>query len=189
MAAGQLRVLATEQERTGEAFGTTFAGRVDLVLGDPPRILDLKWSGADREAQGARKRDRAAAGGLRVPRAAGKRPVPARRLLRDGRPAAADDAARRPFRDAERVDGPSPGETWRLVEATHASEWRGGRRGPASGRAACRRQTARSRRRRQCVEDGRLRLPAGVRLVRLRRAVRAGVRGGSVSDIGPAPST
>jgi hypothetical protein len=46
IAEGGLRVLATERERTGEAFGTTFGGRVDLVLGEPARILDLKWSGA-----------------------------------------------------------------------------------------------------------------------------------------------
>jgi hypothetical protein len=117
-------VLATEAERTAPALGTTFGGRMDLVLGDPPRILDLKWSGAGRKR-------RALTAGTALQLAAyaflergGAGPFPpvgyyvmdAQRLL-----TTEPDA----FHDAEPVEGPGPAETWRLLEATHALEWRG----------------------------------------------------------------
>lgn len=43
---GGLRVLASEvalSERSG-AFGPELEGRPDLVVGDPPRVIDLKWA-------------------------------------------------------------------------------------------------------------------------------------------------
>jgi hypothetical protein len=122
MEARGLRVAATEQVRSGNALGTTLEGRVDLVLGGPPRILDLKWSGAGR-------RRRALAQGTALQLAAysflecgGERPFPpvgyfimdAQRLLTTQEEA---------FHDAEPVDGPAPEETWRLLASTHEAEW------------------------------------------------------------------
>lgn len=122
MAAQRLRVLATEQTRAGHAFGAAFEGRVDLVLGEPARILDLKWSGA-----GSKRRRLVAGTAMQLAAYAflersGDGPFPpvgyfvmeAQRLLTT-RPEA--------FHHAERVDGAPPEETWRLMEATHAAEW------------------------------------------------------------------
>ena len=40
-----LAVKTTEEWRTVEAFGGTLGGRLDLVLGDPPAVIDLKRGG------------------------------------------------------------------------------------------------------------------------------------------------
>jgi len=122
MSTARLRVLSTEQERTCEAFGTVFAGRVDLVLGTPPRILDLKWSSATKKIKALESGTALQLAAYAFLERQGNGPFPpvgyfvmdAQRLL-----TTQPDA----FSHAELVDGLSPEETWRLVEATHAFEW------------------------------------------------------------------
>jgi len=122
MAGGSLRVLSTEQERTGEALNTTFAGRVDLVLGDPPRILDLKWGGAPRKRKmlEAGAAIQLAAYAFLERNESGQFP-PVGYFVMDGQQLLTTEP--KAFANAEEVNGPSPEETWRLVEATHALEW------------------------------------------------------------------
>lgn len=123
MATAGLRVLATEQERTGQAFGTAFGGRVDLVLGEPARILDLKWSGAGSKRRALKEGTALQLAAYAFLERQGQGPFPpvgyfvmdAQRLL-----TTQPDA----FQGAEAVAGPSPEETWRLAEETHAREWR-----------------------------------------------------------------
>jgi ATP-dependent helicase/nuclease subunit B len=159
MAEGRLRVLSTEQERTGEALGTSFAGRVDLVIGDPPRILDLKWSGP-------KKKRRLLEVGAAIQLAAysflerqGIGPFPpVGYFVMDGQRLLTTNA--KAFANAEVVDGPSPEETWRLAEKTHAFEWglvtagHIGARGVTGEADEPPLEEAR-------VEDGKLRVPPG----------------------------
>jgi ATP-dependent helicase/nuclease subunit B len=122
MTTAGLKVLATEQERTGQAFGTTFVGRVDLVLGEPSRILDLKWGGAGRKRWALKEGTALQLAAYAFLERQGSGPFPpvgyfvmdSQRLL-----TTQPDA----FDGAEPVNGPSPEETWRVVEATHAVEW------------------------------------------------------------------
>ena len=129
MTAKNLQVVATEVTRTGQAFGGGFAGRVDLVLGGPSGgvdarcIVDLKWGGAGRKhklleagaaVQLASYAYLEAGGGAPFP-AVGYYVMDGQRLLTT-QPGA--------FQAAEAVEGPTPGETWRRVEATHAREWK-----------------------------------------------------------------
>jgi hypothetical protein len=123
MATAGLRVLATEQVRTGQAFDTSFEGRVDLVLGEPARILDLKWSGAPSKRQALKEGTALQLAAYAFLERQGEGPFPpvgyfvmdAQRLL-----TTQPDA----FQGAEAVAGPSPEETWRLAQETHAREWR-----------------------------------------------------------------
>ena len=157
MAAAGLRVLATEQERTGQAFGTAFAGRVDLVLGEPARILDLKWSGAGSKRRALREGTALQLAAYAFLERQGRGPFPpvgyfvmeAQRLL---------TTQPESFHDAEEIKGPSPEETWRLVEATHALEWRA----VAEGRLAARGVAGNDGEeppKESRVEDGRLVVP------------------------------
>jgi hypothetical protein len=122
MAAKGLRVLATEETRAGRAFGTTFEGRVDLVLGEPARILDLKWSGATGKRKKLASGTATQLAGYAFLECGGQGPVPpvgyfvmeSQRLM-----STQPDA----FPHGERVEGPPPEETWRLMEETHAGEW------------------------------------------------------------------
>ncbi|MEI6667527.1 MAG: PD-(D/E)XK nuclease family protein [Acidobacteriota bacterium] len=159
MAAGRLHVISTEQERTGAALGTTFAGRVDLVMGDPPRILDLKWAGAARKRRllevGAAIQ--LAAYSLLERQGHGAFP-PVGYFVMDGQRLMTTDSTA--FANAEVVKGPAPEETWRLVEATHGLEWKA----VAAGRIGARGVTGDSNDqmlKEACVEDGRLRVPPG----------------------------
>lgn len=47
----RLRPVQVESLREREAFGAVLRGQPDLVLGDPPAIVDLKWSGASHHAR------------------------------------------------------------------------------------------------------------------------------------------
>jgi hypothetical protein len=157
MAAAGLRVLATEQERTGRAFGTAFVGRVDLVLGEPARILDLKWSGARRKRQTLAEGTALQLAAYAFLQRQGNEPFPpvgyfvmeAQRLL-----TTQPDA----FHDAEPVEGPPPEETWRLVEATHAHEWRSVAGGRLEARGVAGDDGGKLPRE-SSVEDGRLVVP------------------------------
>jgi len=123
MQARGVHVVATEESRAAAALGTKLEGRVDLVLGDPPRILDLKWGGAGR------KRDSLAAGTafqlaayaylMRADRGAFP---PVGYYIMDGQRLLTTEPDS--FHDAEFVDGPPPGETWRVLEANYGAEWR-----------------------------------------------------------------
>jgi ATP-dependent helicase/nuclease subunit B len=118
----RLSVRATEQQRSGKAFGTAFEGRVDLVLGDPPRILDLKWAGVTRREQ-ALERGTAlqlAAYAFLEGQADESFPPVAYFIMERQRLLTTDATA---FDGAEQIDGPSPRETWQMLVATHAEAW------------------------------------------------------------------
>lgn len=161
MAAGQLRVLATEQERTGEALNTEFAGLVDLVLGDPPRILDLKWGGASTKRRLLEVGAAIQLAAYALLERQGKGPFPpVGYFVMDGQRLLTTDP--KAFANAEQVDGPSPEETWRLVEATHALEWEA----VSAGRVGARGVTGAGGEqplKEASVEAGALRLPPGCR--------------------------
>ena len=63
------------------------------------------------------------------------------------------------FPGAERVDGPSPGETWRVVENTHASAWQAVAEGRIEAPGAGTQEDAKPVKE-ACVKDGRLVMPA-----------------------------
>jgi ATP-dependent helicase/nuclease subunit B len=115
------RVLASEQPRASRAFDTEFEGTPDLLLGSPLRIVDLKWGGASF-------RRTSLTGGTALQLAAysflsqegGAFPpvayliMSARRLL---------TTTPEQFPGAESASGPSPEDTWRLLERAHATLW------------------------------------------------------------------
>ena len=154
MASSGLRVMATEQERTGDAFGTKFGGRVDLVLGDPPRILDLKWSGAGRKREALKQGTALQLAAYAFLERQGNSPFPpvgyfvmdAQRLL-----TTQPDA----FQGAEPVVGPSPEETWRLLESTHESAWRSVADGRIAAPGAASTEEEKPPKQ-ACIKDGRL---------------------------------
>jgi ATP-dependent helicase/nuclease subunit B len=159
MAEGRLHVRSTEQERTGEALGTTFAGRVDLVLGDPPRILDLKWGGPKKKRKllevGAAIQ--LAAYSFLERQGVGPFP-PVGYFVMDGQRLLTTNA--KAFPNAEVVEGLSPEETWRLAEKTHAFEWElvtAGRIGARGVTGEADKQPLEE----ACVEDSQLRVPPG----------------------------
>ena len=160
MASGGLRVETTEQDLAGEAFGTRFGGRVDLVLGPPARVLDLKWSGANSKRQALK-------GGSAIQLAAyaflerqgqgvfppvGYFVMDLQRLLTTEQQA---------FPGAEQVDGPSPQDTWQALTTTHASQWQGVAEGHVDAPGAG--MTPKERARKGHVENGRLIVPLACR--------------------------
>jgi ATP-dependent helicase/nuclease subunit B len=161
MAQGKVKVVATEEERVGDACGTKLAGRVDLVLGNPPRILDLKWSGATRKRKALKEGTalQLAAYSFLARGRDGRFPpvgyfvMDAQRLLTTEPEA---------FPGAERVDGPPPGETWSVVENTHASAWQAVAEGRIEAPPA---ETPDGEKplKDARVEGGRLLMPAGCR--------------------------
>mgnify|MGYP002629151364 CR=1 FL=1 len=115
------RVLASEQARAGRAFDTEFAGTPDLLLGRPLRIVDLKWGGASfRRTSLARGTALQLAAYSFLSQEDGAFPpvayliMSAQRLL---------TTTPEQFPGAESANGPSPEDTWRLLEQTHATHW------------------------------------------------------------------
>jgi hypothetical protein len=121
MRAAGVGVLASEQARAGEAFGVEFAGTPDLVLGPPPRVVDLKWGGAAYR-RGLIERGAATqlAAYARLLAEHGAFPPVAYFILESQRLLSADAAH---FPGAEVVPGPPPAETWDLLERAHAAAW------------------------------------------------------------------
>lgn len=115
------RVLASEQMRQGHAFETAFAGTPDLLLGSPLRIIDLKWGGArfrrDSLAKGTAIQ---LASYSYLTREHGAF-APAAYVIMSAQRMFTTDPAQ--FPNAEPVPGPSPADTWPVVERSHAAEW------------------------------------------------------------------
>lgn len=121
MSASGTHVLASEQLKQGQAFGTSFAGMPDLLLGPPTRIVDLKWGGAQY------RRDSLANGTAiqlasyaYLSRERGVFP-PVAYLIMSAQRLFATDANSFPL--AELVPGPASEATWLVIEASHAAEW------------------------------------------------------------------
>lgn len=121
MARTGTRIVASEESYGGYAFETDFKGRPDIVLGEPNRVLDLKWGSA------AYRRDSLKLGTAFQLAAyaylvSGQERFPgvayfiinAQRLL---------TTAPDQFPGGEPIAGPSPEETWRLLQAEHATRW------------------------------------------------------------------
>ena len=130
MTARKLHVIDTEVIRSGQAFGAGFIGRVDLVLGGPSggvdarRIVDLKWGGAGRKLQALEAGTAVQLASYAYLEAEGCEPFPAvGYYVMDGQRLLTTQPGA--FQAAEAVEGPTPEETWRRVEATHAHEWKG----------------------------------------------------------------
>ncbi len=158
MAAGKLKVLAAEQDRVGTAFGTEFGGRVDLVLGEPPRILDLKWGGANR------KRD-ALKTGTAIQLAAyaflerapdGSFPPVGYFVMDAQRLLTTDPTA---FPGAERVEGLSPEETWGVLQRSYDEAWKIMSEGEVAAPGVGEVQRN-ARVKKDTLEDGRLAMPS-----------------------------
>ena len=124
LGAANVRVIASEQEFAGSALGTVFAGRPDIVAGDPRRIIDLKWGGASwRLAQLANGTATQLASYSFLLREEGSGPFPpvAYLILSEQRLLSTSPAS---FPGAEPVAGPDPGDTWALFAASHAQGWK-----------------------------------------------------------------
>jgi hypothetical protein len=128
MSAKKLRVIATEVTRSGQAFGAAFAGRVDLVLGGPPgraaapRILDLKWGGAGRKQKLLEAGAAVQLASYAYLESEGREPFPAvGYYVMDGQRLLTTQPEA--FQAAEAVEGPTPADTWRRIQVTHAREW------------------------------------------------------------------
>jgi hypothetical protein len=159
MADDHLRVLSTEQERAGEALNTAFAGRVDLVLGEPPRILDLKWGGAPTKRRMLEVGAAIQLAAYAFLERSGSGPFPpVGYFVMDGQRLLTTES--KAFANAEQVDGPSPEETWRLVEATHACEWEEVTAGRITARGATGEGDEQPPKE-ASIENGKLRVPPG----------------------------
>lgn len=115
------RVLASEQPRAGRAFDTEFEGTPDLLVGPPRRIVDLKWGGASF-------RRKSLAGGTALQLAAysflgqeGGAFPPAAYLIMSAQRVLTTTPEH--FPGAESANGPSPEDTWRLLEQAHVAAW------------------------------------------------------------------
>lgn len=115
------RVLASEQPRAGRAFGTEFEGTPDLLLGPPRRIVDLKWGGASF-------RRKSLASGTALQLAAysflsqeGGAFPPAAYVIMSAQRVLTTTPEH--FPGAESANGPSPEDTWRLLEQAHVTTW------------------------------------------------------------------
>ena len=113
----KLGVVAVEQDYEGKAFGNAFLGRLDLRVGPPNGVIDLKWSGekyrkSELEAGAAYQlasysyltRD-----GIQFP------PV-AYFIIRSQRMLTTHPAF---FRDVPPLDGVAPDETWKAFERSY----------------------------------------------------------------------
>ena len=111
MAAARLRPIAVESLRGREALGIVLRGQPDLVLGEPPAVVDLKWAGASHFARAlkAGAAHQLAAYSYLVSEGPAPAAPVAYFILSSQRMLAAE---RRPFGDAEVVAGPSPRQTW-----------------------------------------------------------------------------
>lgn len=114
-------VVTSEQAYRTGAFGGEFSGTPDLVLGDPLRIVDLKWGGAgwrrDTLAQGTAFQ--LAAYAQLVGDERGVPPV-AYLIMSSDRFFSNDAVA---FPGTEVVAGPPLTTTWALLESAHAARW------------------------------------------------------------------
>jgi hypothetical protein len=116
----ELPIVAVETPVSKNLGALEFNGRADLVVGDPPFVIDLKWSaGSYRREQlknGTAFQVAAYAFMIQTGRAF---PGAAYFILRDQRLIALKGA---PFANAETVEGPSLQETWNaLLAATRES--------------------------------------------------------------------
>jgi ATP-dependent helicase/nuclease subunit B len=115
-----LPIIAVETPVSKKLGVLEFNGRTDLVVGDAPVVIDLKWSGGSYRREqlknGTAFQVAAYAFMLQSGRAF---PEAAYFILRDQRLIALKSA---PFANAETVEGPSLQETWNaLLAATHES--------------------------------------------------------------------
>jgi hypothetical protein len=120
----------------------------------PARVLDLKWSGANRKRQALKDGTAIQLAAYAFLERLGQGVFPpvgyfvmdAQRLLTTEPQA---------FPGAERVDGPSPQDTWQALTTTHASQWQGVAEGHVDAPGAG--MTLKERRARKAhVENGRL---------------------------------
>jgi len=106
-----LSVVLVESHISEEGGPLSLAGRVDLVAGDPPVIIDLKWRGdsfyRDKLKNGTSTQ--LAAYAFILKKTAGKFPPVAYFIIQTQKMIAHQDA---PFEDVERVSAPPAGETW-----------------------------------------------------------------------------
>ena len=128
MNAKKLRVIASEVTRTGRAFGGEFLGKVDVVLAGEPgadeakRIVDLKWGGAPKKHKLLEVGAAVQLASYAYLEAEGRDPFPAvGYFVMDGQRLLTTQPGQ--FQAAEPVEGPTPAETWRRIQATHAQEW------------------------------------------------------------------
>jgi ATP-dependent helicase/nuclease subunit B len=157
LAAGGLEVVASEETRTAPAFGTRLEGRVDLILGDPPRILDLKWGSAatKRQSLEAGAAVQLAAYAYLVRQGRGEYPPVGYFVMDEQRLLTTQPGA---FPGAESVQGTLPEEVWHTVEATHRLEWEAVSRGKLEARGIDSDEGEPITK--PVVKDGYLRLPA-----------------------------
>ena len=116
----ELPIVAVETSVSKKLGPLEFKGRADLVVGDPPIVIDLKWGGGprnrDKLKNGTAFQVAAYAFMLQTGRAF---PDVAYFILRDQRLIALKSA---PFVNAETIDGPPLEETWNaLLAATRES--------------------------------------------------------------------
>ena len=112
-------VTASEEEYEGAGLGTRLVGTPDLVIGPPPRIIDLKWGG------GSYRRDSLARGGAYQLAAYGRlvtgkaKTLPAAYYILESQRllTVTPDA----FPGAEPVEGPILDAVWEGLEKAHAA--------------------------------------------------------------------
>lgn len=120
----RVRVVASEKEYTGTALGTAFAGRPDIVLGDPVRIVDMKWGGGSwrlKQLANGTATQLASYSFLLRDGAKAQFPPVAYFILSEQRVLTTGPQS---FPGAESVTGPGPDETWALLESSHAEHWK-----------------------------------------------------------------
>jgi hypothetical protein len=107
-----LSVREIEVRHQAQDLGITVSGRLDLLVGDPQKVIDLKWTGAGYRA--AELEAGAAYQLATYSRLISKTfPPVAYYIIRENRLLATDKKA---FPEAEEVRGPGPAATWAALE-------------------------------------------------------------------------
>jgi hypothetical protein len=116
LALAKLRITALETSVEAKTADMNLVGRIDLIAGDPPVVIDLKWGG-DSYRRDQLKNGTAlqlAAYSRMLGREGGMLPA-AFFIIRTQRLIAQKNSI---FKGHEGIDGPSLGETWAAVETT-----------------------------------------------------------------------
>lgn len=118
LAASGLGVRGVEQGVAARALGRTLEGRLDLLLGEPPVVVDAKWGGRKRRFDALRlgTASQLAFYAHLLSQSQGPgAPAPAVAFFVLSENALLTTAPHLP-RPAQRVSGPGAAETWRLLE-------------------------------------------------------------------------
>ena len=115
-----LEVKEIEERHEDRAMGITVSGKLDLLVGDPDKVIDLKWAGAKwriPEMEAGTSYQLATYSRLLRPKGKKAFPPVAYYMIRENRMLTTDKKA---FPKAEPIDGPGPSVPWAALQKAYA---------------------------------------------------------------------